>query len=71
MSCLETIKEKGLRLTVQRRLIVDIIHNAPAHLKAEDIIKRVQTKMPRVNKSTIYRTLDLLEKAGCVVKSEA
>jgi Fur family ferric uptake transcriptional regulator len=26
--------------------------------------------MPRVNKSTIYRTLQLLEEAGCVYKSE-
>jgi len=26
--------------------------------------------MPGVNKSTIYRTLDILEEAGCVYKSE-
>ncbi len=71
MSCLETIKENGLRLTPQRRLIAEIIHSAPAHLRAEDIITQVQKKMPRVNKSTIYRTLDLLENSGCVVKSEA
>jgi Fur family transcriptional regulator, ferric uptake regulator len=71
MSCLETLKEKGLKLTPQRRLITDIIHDARSHLTAEDIITRVQKKMPGVNKSTIYRTLDLLENAGCVLKSES
>jgi len=71
MSCLETLKEKGLKLTPQRRLIADIIHGADAHLTAEDIIGYVQSKMARVNKSTIYRTLDILEQSGCVFKSES
>jgi Fur family transcriptional regulator, ferric uptake regulator len=70
MSCLETLKEKGLKLTPQRRLISEIIHNAEGHITAEDIIAGVQSKMPGVNKSTIYRTLEILEKAGCVYKSE-
>ncbi len=71
MSCLETLKKKGLKLTPQRRLIADIIHNAEAHLTAEDIIAYVQNKMPGVNKSTIYRTLELLEESGCVFRSES
>jgi Fur family ferric uptake transcriptional regulator len=71
MSCFETLKEKGLKLTPQRRLIADIFHDTAEHLTAEDIITRVQKKMPGVNKSTIYRTLDILEDAGCVYKSES
>jgi Fur family ferric uptake transcriptional regulator len=71
MSCLETLKEKGLRLTPQRRLIADVIHDTTTHLTAEDIITYVQGKMPGVHKSTIYRTLDILSEAGCVIKSES
>jgi Fur family transcriptional regulator, ferric uptake regulator len=71
MSCLETLKEKGLKLTPQRRLIVDIIHDAHGHLSAEEIINYVQHRMPGVNKSTIYRTLEILESLGCVYKSES
>jgi Fur family transcriptional regulator, ferric uptake regulator len=71
MSCLFILKEKGLKLTPQRRLIVDIIHDAKTHITAEEIIANVKQKMPGVNKSTIYRTLDLLEETGCVYKSEA
>ena len=70
MSCSYNLKEKGLRLTPQRRLIIDIIHDADEHLTAEEIIKSVQARMPGVNKSTIYRTLELLESADCVYKSE-
>jgi Fur family ferric uptake transcriptional regulator len=71
MSCLKTLQEKGMKLTPQRRLIVDIIHESGSHLTAEDIIGFVHNRMPGVNKSTIYRTLDLLEATGCVLKSES
>ena len=49
---------------------MNIIHDAKDHLTAEEIIAYVQVKMPGVNKSTIYRTLELLEEAGCVYKSK-
>ena len=70
MSCFATLKEKGLKLTPQRRLIVDILHETHQHLTSEEIIAYVQSRMPGVHKSTIYRTLELLEEAGCVYKSE-
>ena len=70
MSCIKTLKNKGLKLTPQRRLIIDAIHETDAHLTAEEIIAHVQTRMPEVHKSTIYRNLELLEGAGCVFKSE-
>jgi Fur family ferric uptake transcriptional regulator len=69
MSCVPTLKAKGLKLTPQRMLIVDIIHDTKEHLTAENIISHVQARMPGVNKSTVYRTLELLEKSGCVYKS--
>ncbi|MFH1639624.1 MAG: Fur family transcriptional regulator [Chloroflexota bacterium] len=70
MSCFITLKRKGLKLTPQRRLILDIIHDTEARFTAEEIIACVQDRMPGVNKSTIYRTLELLEEAGCIYKSE-
>ena len=70
MSCVATLKEKGLKLTPQRILIADIIHEANGHITAEEIIGQARAKMPGVNKSTIYRTLELLEGASCVFKSE-
>jgi Fur family ferric uptake transcriptional regulator len=68
MSCIATFKRKGLKLTPQRKLILDIIHDEE-HLTPETIISHVQERMPGVHKSTIYRTLEILEKAGSVYKS--
>jgi len=70
MSCAITLKGKGLKLTPQRRLIIDIIHDSEEHLTAEEILDYVRARMPGVNKSTVYRTLELLEELGCVFKSE-
>ncbi len=70
MSCATTLREKGLKLTSQRRLILDIVHDSGGHLTAEEILDYVQARAPGVNKSTIYRTLELLEELGCVFKSE-
>jgi len=71
MSCYVTLKRKGVRLTPQRRLVLDIIHERLDHITADEILSYVQSKTPGVNKSTIYRTLDMLEETGCVVRSEA
>jgi Fur family ferric uptake transcriptional regulator len=64
------LKEKGLKLTPQRRLILDAIDEADAHLTAEELIAHVEAIMPEVHKSTIYRTLQLLERTGCLFKSD-
>jgi len=71
MSCYATLKVTGLRLTKPRRVILDYIHDKSEHITAEEIITHVHEKLPRVNKSTIYRTLELLEKKQCVFKSES
>ena len=70
MSCSTILKEKGFKLTPQRRLILQYIHDNAAHVTAEEIIKFVEERAPGIDKSTVYRTLDLLESTGCVLKSE-
>ena len=50
-------------------MILDVIHEADGHLKAEEIIDYVQARVEGVNKSTIYRTLELLEELGCVYRT--
>jgi Fur family ferric uptake transcriptional regulator len=71
MSCDITLKKNGIRLTPQRRLIMDIIHDSGTGITGTEIMTRVNSRMPGVNKSTVYRTLDLLEKLECVFKNQA
>lgn len=70
MSCSTVLKEKGYRLTPQRRLILDILHQQSGHLTAEDIYAKIKDRLAGINISTVYRTLDLLENLGLVVRSE-
>lgn len=70
MSCTNILKEKGYRLTPQRRVILDILHQGDAHLTADAIFEQVKDRVTGVNRSTVYRTLELMESLGLVVKAE-
>ena len=70
MSCINTLRSKGMKLTPQRRLILDIIHDSNDHLTANEILDYIQARVSGVNKSTIYRTLKILEELGCIFKSK-
>jgi Fur family ferric uptake transcriptional regulator len=59
-----------MRLTPQRRLILEIVHDSDNYLTAKEILEYVQARVSGVNKSTICRTLELLEELGCVFKNE-
>jgi Fur family ferric uptake transcriptional regulator len=70
MSCFEDLKKKGYRLTPQRLMVIEILHGAEGHISAPDICQRVQAKYPWVNKSTIYRTLELMKELDLVTETE-
>ncbi len=70
MSCFESLKEKGYRLTPQRMMVLEALHQAEGHITAPEIYGRVRAKYPWVNKSTIYRTLELLKELDLVTETE-
>ncbi|KAB2950627.1 MAG: transcriptional repressor [Rhizobiaceae bacterium] len=57
-------KECGLRLTGQRRVIVEVLQQARDHPDALELHRRATKVDPRIALSTIYRTLSLLEEKG-------
>lgn len=60
-----TLHERGLRMTPQRQLVLDAVREL-GHATPEQICTRVQRLAPAVNITTVYRTLDLMEKIGLV-----
>lgn len=64
------LKGCGFRLTVGREAIVDILSQTDAHLSAEDIFLALHAAYPNIGLTTIYRTLEILEQNGIVVKCE-
>ena len=66
---LKILKRKGLRMTPQRQAIVAEVMRSRGHISATAIAARVQSRMPGVTPSTIYRTLDVLEDVGLLSHS--
>lgn len=64
-----SLKEKGYKLTPQRRAIVDmIIKNEGNHLTTEELYNLVKVECPEIGLATVYRTVLLLEEMGIVTK---
>jgi Fur family ferric uptake transcriptional regulator len=61
---LDLLRQRGLRMTPQRRAIVTEVMSVSGHISPSAISRRVKERVPGVNASTIYRTLDLLEEIG-------
>lgn len=63
------LKEKGYKLTHQRRAILDIIiENEGKHLTAEEIYELVKIECPEIGLATVYRTVQLLEKLSVICR---
>ena len=58
----DALRSAGMRITGARREVCAVLADAPGdHLSAADITERVRVP---VNTSTVYRTLDVLERIG-------
>lgn len=65
----EDLKEKGYKLTPQRRAILDIIiEKEGQHLTAEEIYDEVKKVCPDIGLATVYRTVLLLEEVNVIYK---
>jgi Fe2+ or Zn2+ uptake regulation protein len=60
------IRERGERVTSARRALVSALVQARGHVTADDLAALVQKAQPDVHLSTIYRSLDALERIGVV-----
>jgi Fur family peroxide stress response transcriptional regulator len=63
---IEGMRENGLKLTQQRRLIIDILANTKTHPTAQDILARARQRIPAISLSTVYLTLDAMRRAGLI-----
>ena len=58
---LRRLRERGFRLTLQREMVLRILHEAADHPTAEEIYAQVSAVSSAVDLSTVYRTLELLQ----------
>jgi len=57
---------RGVRMTSQRRAILSVIETAAKHLDASQILRKAQARDASVDRSTVYRTLELLKRHGLI-----
>jgi Fur family ferric uptake transcriptional regulator len=62
----DSLKQRGVRLTRQRQVLMDLIDKSGQHLDAERLYQLAKEKDPRINRVTVYRTLKLLKEGGLV-----
>jgi Fe2+ or Zn2+ uptake regulation protein len=65
-AALDRLRADGVRITAARRAVVTAITDATDHLTADEIAAHVAVTNPDVHRSTVYRTLDALERLGVV-----
>ncbi len=62
----QTLRQRGIRLTRQRRAILKVMDDAEQHLDVDQILERAQKLDRDVHLVTVYRTIDLLKKQGLI-----
>ncbi len=62
------VKQKGLKYTEQREIVLSILIHASDHLSAEDVYNKIKTQYPESNIgiATVYRALSFLEEIDLI-----
>lgn len=61
-SLIQEFAARRIRLTGQRRIVLETIQEDGGHLDAATILRLARTRDPRIDRATVYRTLRLLKK---------
>ena len=60
------LRARRIRLTKQRRVVLEVMESAARHMDAGEILERAQKIDPNITQVTVYRTLDLLKRHGLI-----
>jgi Fur family transcriptional regulator, ferric uptake regulator len=59
---LDELVSKGIRLTAQRRALIEVIQEAKKHLDAGSLLELARRREPNIDRATVYRTIELLKR---------
>ena len=63
-------KQRGVRLTDQRRLIAEAMSKSESHPDVDELHRKVNKLDSKISIATVYRTVKLFEEAGIVSKHD-
>lgn len=61
-------RQRGVPLTVQRRVIYEAVLDHGDHPTADDVYEEVRGRLPGVSRTTVYRVLETLVRLGVIGK---
>jgi Fur family ferric uptake transcriptional regulator len=61
-SLLQELTLRGIRITGQRKALIETIQEADSHVDAATLLKLARKRDSRIDRATVYRTLELLKK---------
>lgn len=59
---LKQVASSGVRLTRQRRALIEALQGAEEHVDAAALLELARKRDPQIDRATVYRTLDVLKK---------
>ena len=62
----DSLRQRGIRLTRQRELLLELIEQSGEHLDAETLYTLAHQRDPKLNRVTVYRTMKTLKEGGLV-----
>jgi len=62
----DSLRQRGVRLTRQRQILLELIDQSGQHLDAEQLFQLARQRDPKMNRVTVYRTLKMLKNGGLV-----
>jgi Fur family ferric uptake transcriptional regulator len=65
-SLMKELMARGVRITAQRRVLVNIMQDSPRHLDAAKLLQLAQEQDPNIDRATVYRTIALLKRHGLI-----
>jgi Fur family transcriptional regulator, ferric uptake regulator len=65
-SLMKELAARGVRITAQRRVLINIIQDSPRHLDAATLLEIARKQDPNIDRATVYRTLALLKNRGLI-----
>lgn len=62
----ERCRQLGMRLSRQRRMVLDLLWSEASHMSARDIFEKLNARGRRIGHTSVYQNLEALQSAGVI-----
>tara|TARA_Y100001001_G_C7948301_1_gene288119 strand:- start:588 stop:1001 length:414 start_codon:yes stop_codon:yes gene_type:complete len=66
----QACSKAGLKMTGQRKTLLGVLSESEDHPSIEELYERAKAADPSISMATVYRTMNMLDELGLVMKHE-